>query len=260
MKTIALLLMTATCVVAGTSRTSEWRVVPEWEQYFKDARVEGTFLLYDLNAETYLVYNAKRANASFIPASTYKIFNSLVAIETAVVRDENEILKWDGIDRGSEGWNQDQNMKTAFQRSTVWFYQEMARRIGQARMQHYVNLAGYGNQDISGALDHFWLDGALRITPRQQIDLLVRLHRNDLPFSRRTINIVKDIFVNEKTENYTLRAKTGWAQQVGWWVGYVERDNKVYFYALNIDIKTPDDAKARIRIGRSILADMKIIE
>lgn len=229
--------------------------------------VQGCFLLYDLQREKYFTYNRERVNRGFLPASTYKIFNSLVALETGAVRDEMEVLKWDGVERMVHAWNQDQNMRDAIKNSTVWFYQEMARRIGQDRMQRYINEANYGNRDISGGIDHFWLDGGLRITAREQIDLLIKLYRNQLPFSSRTISIVKDILIHEKTDKYVLRAKTGWAglgnksaPQVGWLVGYIERGERVYFFAMNIDLKKDEDASARVKITKSILREMKLIE
>jgi beta-lactamase class D len=232
-------------------------------RYFKKANVNGCFLLYDLKPNKYIVYNLRRANTPFIPASTYKIFNSLVALETRVVRDENEVIKWNGVDRGHPEWNQDLSLRSAIKYSAAWFYQDIARRITEKRMQHHVNLAQYGNRNISGGIDHFWIDGALRITPKEQIDLLVRLYQNKLPFSQRTMDIVRDILINEKTDRYILRAKTGWGAaskpQVGWWVGYVENGGDVYFFACNIDIDKDEDAKARKQIAETILRDMNII-
>jgi beta-lactamase class D len=244
-----------------------WKEIPSWGSYFQAANVEGCFLLYDLERDEYLCYNRRRADTGFLPASTYKILNSLIALETGAVRDENEVLKWDGIERMVRAWNQDQNMKDAIKNSTVWFYQEMARRIGQARMQRYVNEAHFGNRNIGGGIDHFWLDGSLRITAKEQIDLLVKLYRSQLPFSPRSMGIVKEILINEKTDDYVLRAKTGWAglgdnskPQIGWWVGYVEREGKAYFFAMNIDIKKDGDAASRMTITKNILREMKIIQ
>jgi beta-lactamase class D len=251
----------------GGSHRSKWKENQSWGDYFQKEKVQGCFLLYDLQRNEYMSYNRTRVNTGFLPASTYKIFNSLVALETGAVRDETEVLKWDRVERMFPAWNQDQNMREAIKNSTVWFYQEMARRIGQARMQHYVDVADYGNRNIGGGTDHFWLDGMLRITVKEQIDLLVKLHRNQLPFSARAISIVKDILINEKTDSYILRAKTGWAglgnksaPQIGWWVGYIERGAKAYFFAMNIDIKKDEDGGARMTITRNILREMKIIE
>lgn len=238
-----------------------------WGKYFKEAGVEGTFLLYDLNSDRYSGYDLKRVDAAFLPASTYKIINSLIALETRVIKDENETFKWDGKDRGVKDWNRDHNLRSAFKYSAVWFYQELARRIGERRMQKYVDAVGYGNRDISGGIDLFWLDGKLRITAKQQIDFIVRLYQNKLPFSQRSMDIVKDIFVLEKTDTYTLRGKTGWAgfglkenTQIGWFVGYVEREGRPYFFAMNIDIKDPKDTQWRIAITKKILSELKLID
>lgn len=235
---------------------STWEERPDFAKYFKDAGVKGAFLLYNLKSDKYLAYNSERLQQGYIPASTYKIFNALVALESGVIRDENETLKWDGVKREVDSWNQDHNMRTAMKYSAVWFYQELARRIGLERMQHYVNLAGYGNKNINGGLDTFWLTGDLRITPQEQIALLVRLHQNNLPFSQRAMDIVKDILILEQGEDYVLRAKTGWSGKVGWFVGYVERKDGVFFFANNIEIEKPGDDKARIAITKNILRDL----
>ncbi len=245
------------------SAKSTWQERPEFGKYFQQAGVKGTFLLYNLKQDRYFVYDAKRANTRFVPASTFKIFNSLVALETGVIRDENEVIKWDGVKREFPEWNQDQTMRTAIKDSVIWFYQELARRIGQEQMQRYINLANYGNQDISGGIDRFWLQGGLRITAPQQIDFLVKLYQNQLPFSQRSMAIVKDILINEKTNNYVLRGKTGWGwevtPQIGWYVGYLERGDDAYFFALNLDVVKPNDTKARLEITKSILRDMGLI-
>lgn len=250
--------------LAQKSARSNWQERPDFGKYFQQAGVNGTFLLYDPKQDKYLVYNPKRANTPFVPASTFKIFNSLVALETGVIQDENKVIKWDGVKRDFPEWNKDQTMRTAIKGSVIWFYQELARRIGQERMQHYINLVNYGNRDISGGIDRFWLDGGLRTTAPQQIDFLVKLYQNQLPFSQRTMNIVKDIIINEKTNSYALRGKTGWATgvtpQLGWYVGYLERGNDVYFFALNLDVVKPSDMKARLEITKSILRDLKLVK
>lgn len=263
-KIFVLLILLLFLTVSGFAK-SAWQERTDWDKYFKTAQVEGCFLLYDLQKREYYSYNRRRVDTPFIPASTFKFFNSLVALETGAVKDENEVLKWDGVNRRFPQWNKDHDMKTAFQNSTVWFYQEMARRIGTKRMRHYLSKARYGNRNIGGGIDQFWLTGNLRTTARQQIDFLVKFHRNKLPFSARTINIVKNFSVVETTDKYILRAKSGWAfdmpsPQIGWWVGYVEREGKAYFFALNIDVKRDEDLAARTAITKSILRDMKIIE
>ncbi|MCX5732814.1 MAG: class D beta-lactamase [candidate division NC10 bacterium] len=233
-------------------------------QAFRAAKVEGIFLLYEPEANVYRGHNLMRADVPFVPASTFKILNSLIALDAGVIRDEAEVIKWDGVQRSIPAWNADQDMRNAMKNSTVWFYQELARRIGRERMQHYVNLAHYGNMDIGGRIDSFWLDGALRITPRQQIDLLVRLQRNALPFSERAQAIVRDILVLETGRDYVLRGKTGWSDsfspQVGWFVGYLEKAGHPFFFATNIDIVKPEDVSARVAVTRTSLRSLGLLD
>ncbi len=235
----------------------------ELGKFFKEKNIQGCFLLYDLNQNKYLGYNLARTDSAFIPASTFKIFNSLVALETEVIKNENEIIKWDSVDRQNEQWNKDNNLRSAFKYSVVWFYQELARRIGQDRMQKYIDTVGYGNKNINGGIDFFWLRGDLRISPKQQIDFLLRLYNDGLPFSKRTMDIVKDIMIFEKNDDYVLRAKTGWGmrliRQIGWFVGYAVKGNNVFFFANNIDIYKDEDANGRIPITKDILKYLKII-
>jgi beta-lactamase class D len=253
------LLLAVVCLENSHWSSSTWEERADFEKYFKAAGVSGAFVIYDAKQDKYLACNFKRLHTPFIPASTYKILNSLIALETGVIADENEIIKWDGVDRGLEAWNCDHNLRSAFKVSAVWFYQEVARRIGQERMQYFVDTTGYGNRDISGGIDMFWLTGGLRITPKEQVDFLVRLYRNDLPFTQRSIDIVKDIMIFEKKDEYVWRAKTGWANEIGWFVGYVERGGNVYFFANNIDILKDEDREARIQISRNILHDLGLV-
>ncbi len=253
------LLVAVVCFKSGHGGLSTWEDRPDFEKYYKAAGVQGAFVLYDLKHDKYLAYDSIRVHTPFIPASTYKILNSLIALETGVIKDENEIIRWDGVDRGSEEWNRDHNLRSAFKVSAVWFYQELARRIGQNSMQHFVEAAGYGNKDLGGGIDMFWLTGNLRISPKEQIDFLVKLYRNELPFSQRVKDTVKDIMIFEKTDEYVLRAKTGWAMQIGWFVGYVERGGNAYFFANHIDILKAEDREARIQISKSILHDLGLV-
>ncbi|BBC25081.1 class D beta-lactamase [Pseudanabaena sp. ABRG5-3] len=216
-------------------------------QNLQAANSEGCFILYDLKRDRYIRYNSQHCQKRFIPASTFKIFNSLVALETKAIADENTVIPWNGVANNEFlEWNQDQTMRTAFKRSVVWFYQELARRAGNERMSKYIQAAGYGNQDIGDKIDTFWLKGKLRISPEEQIKFLVRLYQENLPFSPAVMKTVKDVMVIDRQDNYTLRGKTGWGRDVdgmkniGWYVGYLERDNDVYFYALNIVNQDPN--------------------
>lgn len=237
--------------------------VPSFERHFQDLGVNGSIAIYDLKGDRLYQHNPKRNATPFLPASTFKILNSLIALETEAIADEIAILTWDGVERFIPAWNRDLNMRQAIKISAVWFYQVLARRVGHKQMQRWVDRVDYGNQNIGSPddIDRFWLAGELRITPQEQIQFLRRLYRNDLPFSERSLAIVKDIITLEKTPDYTLRAKTGWVQQadreIGWFVGYLEQSDNVYFFATNLDIRNPSDAGARIEVTRRCLQDLR---
>lgn len=233
--------------------------VQDFARYFEEENATGTFVLYDLEANLYQIHDIARARKQFIPASTFKIPNSLIALETGALADTSTVLVWDGQERTIASWNRDHSMTTAFPNSVVWFYQEAARRIGEEQMQDYLNRMGYGNRNIGGGIDVFWLTGDLRISALEQIDLLVRLSKHDLPFSTSTIEAVKGIMIEEQEEAYVLRAKTGWAGSVGWYVGYIEHEEGDYFFALNIDMDRMEQAASRKSIARSIMHDLDLL-
>jgi len=246
------------------SQTVEIR--DDFKQFYDVYNVEGLFILYDQKDNKYIEYNQSQLKQEFTPASTFKICNSLIGLETGVIKDENYIIKWDSVKRRIPAWNQDQDLKSAFKNSTIWYYQELARRVGGKRMKYWLDKADYGNADTSGGIDKFWLTGGLRITPEQQIDFLIRLHDNKLPFSQRSIDIVKSIMIAKDTLGYVVRAKTGWGVQnelnVGWYVGYVEINDNVYYFANCVQTKDSDNkdfVKARIEIVYEIFDELKIL-
>lgn len=217
-------------------------VRPELEKYFQDH--SGSFEVYDLNRDLTISYNPERCAEGFLPASTFKILNSLIGLETGVIPDENYVIQWDGTIYQVPSWNQDHNLKTAIQNSVVWYYQELARRVGSEKMQQYVEAAEYGNRDISGKIDSFWLDGGLRISADDQVEFLKRLYQGDLPFSQEVIDKVKELIILEKTDSYQLSGKTGSVQRQAvhqaWFVGYLETKGNVYFFATNFEDSNPD--------------------
>jgi beta-lactamase class D len=212
----------------------------DFSRHFQAFNIEGSILIYDQQKSQIFQYNPSRNRTSFPAASTFKIPNSLIALETGVIKDELALLTWDGIERTLPQWNRDLNLREAFKLSAVWFYQVLARRVGYEQMQKWITTMGYGNQNIGTKMDidQFWLNGKLKITPAEQVTFLRHLHANKLPFSERTLTTIKDIMIVEKTPNYTIRAKTGWfgfgdrtVQNIRWYVGYVEKGEQVYFFA-----------------------------
>lgn len=244
-------------------QTAEQKHTKPLSTFFEKEKVTGTFVLYDLKADQYIIHNEERANIAFSPASTFKIANSLIVLETGAIKDDAEIIPWDGVERTFKFWNKDHNLRSAYKYSAVWFYQDLARKVGKGRMKFWVRKAKYGNQETGEKIDKFWLTGDLRITAMQQIDFLKRLHQEDLEFSKRNIKLVKDIMIEEQTENYALRSKTGWGTlsipAIGWYVGYIEKKDNTYFFALNIDMQDDADVGKRKSIAREILQEYKIL-
>ena len=197
---------------------------------FFDLGTEGTFVAYKVDDYLIIASDKVRSGEGKLPASTFKIPNSLIALETGVVQDpDKDVFKWDGVKRDIEAWNKDHTLRPRSPVSAVPVYQEIARRIGQERMQKYVDLFEYGNRDIGGGIDQFWLTGNLRIDPVQQIDFVDRLRRGVLPVSKRAQELVRDILPVTKVGDATIRSKSGLLgaeigkPSLGWLVGWAEK-------------------------------------
>ncbi len=232
----------------------------EWGRVFDKYSIKGTFLLKDISTNKLKVYNKNRADSAYLPASTFKVLNSMIALQTAVIESVNDTIKWDGVDRGWKLWNKDQTMKTAMPLSCVWFYQELAKRIGKKRMQKWINLADYGNKKIEHNIETFWLKGELRISAREQIRFLEKLIANKLPFDKEIQKTVKMLMITDSTANYVIHSKTGWINQIGWNIGYVETKNNKYIFAMNIGVLHKKDEGYRKKITYEILKTEQIIE
>ncbi|AGC40777.1 class D beta-lactamase [Riemerella anatipestifer] len=231
-----------------------------WKSFFKDNNVNGTFVLKKLNSNETLIYNQERSDKKYTPASTFKILNSMIALQVLSVTDVNDTIQWDGIDRGYESWNKDQTMKSALPISCVWFYQELARRTGQKEMQKWLTKSNYGNKKIGSKIDKFWLDGTLAISANEQIVFLEKLINNKLPFDKNIQESVKKIMITDSTEHYIIHSKTGWGNNIGWNIGYIETKNNIWIFALNMDMNDIKMADIRKKITYNILKDQKIIQ
>ena len=207
----------------------------DFNQIFSD--YQGGFILYDLDNNEYLTYNEKQVEERLSPCSTFKIFNSLVVLETGVVEDKNRLIKWDGTKYPVKSWNQDHTLETAISNSVVWYYQQVAREIGRDRMKKYLEKVDYGNKKIGPRIDTFWLDNSLQISAIEQVKFLTRLYEGELPFTKRTIKVVKDIITLEEKDNITLAGKTGSNGKLGWFVGYIYNNDYAYTFAVNIKAK-----------------------
>jgi len=203
-----------------------------------------------------------RVDQRFLPASTFKIVNSLIILETGVVSDpDGDVLAWDRVER-SRGWDGDQTLRTAFRRSAVWAFQHWAREVGHEAMVEAVARLGYGNADIGGPgeVDRFWLEGPLEISAREQVDFLARLHARALPMDASVQDAVIDIMHHRSGEGWTLYAKTGWAirdePSHGWYVGWLETETDTWLFAVNVDLDwETGEGALRERLARGALVE-----
>jgi beta-lactamase class D len=233
---------------------------------FTDEGTAGTFVGYKTDDYLLIASDKERSGQAMLPASTFKIPNSLIALETGVVGDpDKDVFKWDGVVRSIEGWNRDHTLRSAIAASAVPVYQEIARRIGAERMQKYVDLFEYGNRDIGGGIDQFWLTGNLRIDPVQQVDFVDRLRRSALPVSKRSQELVRDILPVTKSGDAVIRAKSGLLgaevgkPSLGWLVGWAENGSAQTVFALNIDCREPRHVADRMKLAQQCLADIGAI-
>lgn len=217
-------------------------VKSEFQFIIDSSEVIGSILIYDLNEDQYYSNDFKWSNKGHLPASTFKIANSIIGLETGVIESDSTLFKWNGEKRMLKNWEQDLVLKNAFQFSCVPCYQEVARKIGSKRMNDYVQKLNYGNLKIDSTnIENFWLEGESRISQTQQIDFLKRFYNFELPISERTDKIMRNIMLIEETDQYKLRGKSGLSNENkkynGWFVGYIELKNNTYFFATNLEPK-----------------------
>lgn len=260
--TVFLVLLSFTTLYAQTDITKP----------FRDCHITGSITIYDYKSNKWISSDIVDSHAGTLPASTFKIINTLIALETGAIADEHEIIKWPGqTDTVKYGYRpdiyHDMSMKKAFRLSAGWAYVELAKKIGKESYKRFLTEVDYGNADVSIDDPDFWNFGDLRISPAHQIRILIGVYEETLPFSERSFKILKEIMKEEQTDEYILRAKTGWTRDggkdTGWWVGYIEKKDGVYFFATRLikdrSTKNPDFGKCRKEITIKILRKLKIM-
>lgn len=230
---------------------------PALAELFSQQGVQGTIVMSSLNGGKTFIHNDLRAGQRFSPASTFKIPNTLIALEEKVLAGKDDIFKWDGQIHDVATWNHDQTLTSAFKVSCVWCFQELARRVGAEKYQQYLRDLNYGEWREPFVATTFWLDGSLQISALEQVNFLRRVYRRELPLSDPAYETLKHIMLVEEGNTYTLWAKTGWAARVtppvGWYVGYVETPTDVWVFATNIELRDEKDLERRQKLTRSAL-------
>ena len=243
-----------------------------WNKPFEDCGIKGSITIFDYQRNTWMSNDIKDSQFATLPASTFKIVNTLIALETGVVKDEEEIIPWI-TDYDTLKYSHRPNiyhsmsMKEAFRLSAGWAYVELAKKIGKARYKDYLTRIGYGNVDLSIDDPDFWNFGDFAISPTNQVEVLIDIYEENLPFSENSFKILKEMMIVEKTDAYTLRAKTGWTRDggkdTGWWVGYIEKAENTYFFATRL-IKSrkeanPNFGNCRKEITKRIFKDLGVL-
>lgn len=261
-----------------TNKTSEGLsdtivVRQDFKKYFDSCGVTGSIAIYDNVNKKWILSDTVDTKVEKLPASTFKIINLLIALETKTIKDENEVVKWPGItDTIKYGYRpeiyHDISVKEAFEVSAGWAFVELAKKIDRAEYKKYLTLCNYGNVNLSQKDADFWNFGDLGISPINQVEFLKKLYNEKLPFSKRNMEIVKRVMLSEQTANYSIRSKTGWTREngynIGWWVGYVENKNGVYFFATRLLKKREKDdttfGNCRKTITKAIFKELNVME
>ncbi len=258
---ILLGLFNASCTVNNV-KTDE-----SLKKYFDEEKVEGCFAMFDNSRGEFTIYNLERDTLKYTPASTFKIVNALVALQSGRLTDDSTIIHWDSIRRTRPEWNQDLSLYRAFRYSSVPHFQEIARRIGKDTMQKWLDSLKYGNMKMGEAVDSFWLNNNLKISADEQLWLVKRLYFRQLPFRQSIQESVKKMMIQENNTSYQLAYKTGWGSTeqgyaIGWMIGWIEENRHPYFFALNFESSDPetDIPGMRHRILKGILKQLGFFE
>ena len=267
MKKLAAILL---LVVGWACSPNNVKIDNSLKKYFDENKVDGCFGLFDNGTGRFTIYNlARYRDSSFLPASTFKIVNSLIGLQMGKIVNDSMVIKWDGIERSNKEWNKDLTMYEAFRVSAVPYYQEVARRIGKDTMQFWLDSLAYGTKKITTKIDTFWLDNSLKIKPDEELGLVKRLYFKQLPFFPSHQETVKRAMIFEDNASYQLAYKTGWGladssgkRNIGWIVGWIEENKHPYFFVLNLESSDPgfDMRTVRMKILKDILKQKGFME
>jgi beta-lactamase class D len=226
------------------------------------SKVIGALLISDQGNNTFYSNDFNWAETGFIPASTFKIANSIQALENGIVENDSTMFYWDGQPGYLKSWEEDLTFHQAFQRSCVPCFQQIARKTGVEKMKETLDKIGYpGMVFDSTTLDNFWLEGDSKISQFQQINFLKRLVNKELPISAKTYEVMSKIMLIDQKDSYELYGKTGWAQpndstDIGWFVGYAITPSDTFYMATNIQPKPEFNMEGfgRIRLELALRA------
>lgn len=249
------------------NQAESWNEHPALASAFAKIGTRGVFVAYDAPTRRWITSDAARAFVRYTPASTHKIVGTLLALDQAAVQGPDTLLKWDGTRHERSELNRDLTLRSAYQVSALWAFQQLARRIGPTGMRTGIQSLRYGSANVGepGEHDKYWINGRLTISAVEQVDFLRRLSEGRLPVTQRTDGLARSVMLRETTAAYKLYAKTGWSaadagKALGWFVGWVERTRGgSSCFALNLDITDNAHGNARVALAMALLRETGLL-
>ncbi|WP_289029141.1 penicillin-binding transpeptidase domain-containing protein [uncultured Paraglaciecola sp.] len=229
------------------------------ESLYRANNINGAILIESEDGKIKYQYNVDDKE-SFVPASTFKIPNTLIILEEGLIKSDSEVINWDGVEREYAVWNKDQTLKTAFQHSCVWCYQRYAKKLGHTKYHKYLRDFNYGNQLTGSEITRFWLDGDLRVSVQDQVNFLRKLYAENLPIQKPHIKTLKSIMLSESNSQIKVWSKTGWSGKDGWYVGYLVVNEQTWFFANHIEINQSSDLALRKKLTMEAFKALKIVQ
>ena len=234
--------------------------VANWGEFFGNA--DGCAVVYDLNADSYIVYNEAEVTRRVPPCSTYKIYSALNALEQGLITPEENELAWDGVRYIFESWNRDQTLRSAMRESVNWYFQSLDQITGTAQMEDFFTEIGYGDCNFGSDSDSYWNGSGVKVSALEQVELLVKLYRNDFDFNDANIAAVMNAMAlnNEGPYGKTGTGRLNGVNIAGWFVGFIETSNNTYFFAVYLYSDSGADGALAYETALNILESMNIIE
>jgi beta-lactamase class D len=218
-------------LLAGISATAPAQQALHFEEHFGDFAGCALLLTRDRHQESRLEFGAGHCALPLSPCSTFKIPNAMIGMQEGVVTGPDDLKTWDGAPHEREINNRDHSLASAIEHSVVWYFQSLARAVGAQRMQAWLDRLDYGNRDISGGIDQFWLGSSLRINAYQQLDLVLRLKHETLPFRHSVQQAMHEMLIQPSDLPGVLHGKTGSCRGAreqpdhGWFIGWIDWQN-----------------------------------
>ncbi|ROR23923.1 beta-lactamase class D [Mobilisporobacter senegalensis] len=209
-----------------------------FSESFQD--INGCAYFYDENDNRYDIYNSKLTKEQISPYSSFKIISTLMGLDAGVIQSKQSTMGYNGENYWNEDWNKNLNLEEAFKTSCVWYFEKVVDGLSKDYVQKILESLEYGNNDLSTwtATGHndFWLDASLKISPEEQIEVLVKIFNYKTSFSKEHINLLKEIMLVKSDQEYKIYGKTGSAKvENGWFVGFFEKNDRKVYFAVRLD-------------------------